>query len=169
MPDIKSAHRSQALSVSVLYTLVLNCGGQIPSFCQKLEQIILMGQRAFGAASPPYLTPKDYIFRFFYGDKCYIDGKYQIAVGNLKGILYYIAISLNADNNELTSSFSVSDIINRPHWFRDEKVLQCFRVAGETDHYIRRVRRFQGVLSCWTNERAIRPTENMTLRTYRKT
>lgn len=144
--DIEPANRS-TFTVPTLFDFVLDQGGQIPSFCLELEQIVLMGQRALSAVTSPYVTPRDYIFRFFYGDNCYIDSEYEMAVGNRKGMLYDISISSNVINNELLSCFLVSDIIKGPHSFCSYEVVQFFGTAERTDCYIRRVRWFQELIS----------------------
>ncbi|KAF5327424.1 hypothetical protein D9619_005119 [Psilocybe cf. subviscida] len=114
----KFPKQNDGLTVPRLYTQVLNRGGRIPSFCQKLEQIILMGQRSFGGVPSLYVTPRDYIFRFFYGDQCYLDTEYQMAVENKK----------------------VSDICKA---FRGGSYLvnHVFTVASKTDRYIRQAHR----------------------------
>ncbi|KAF5326809.1 hypothetical protein D9619_005121 [Psilocybe cf. subviscida] len=121
LPNTGNDFIYEVLTVPNLYALVLDYGGRIPSFCQKLEQIILTGQRALGAVPSPYVTPRDYIFRFFYGEKCYIDSNYQMAIGNRK----------------------VSDIIRDRDSIRDPyyQTLQFFKVAGRTDRYIRQAHR----------------------------
>lgn len=153
-----------ALTIGGLYNIVLNSGEQIPSFCQKLEPLILMGQKAFGGVPS---TPRDCIFRLLYGDKCYLDSEYKLVLADEKGVQYYIVIPLNVDADKLTSCFSVSTVLPNYSWFN--KKSHCRELANEIDCYIREVRRFHGVLSGWVNKHALRPTENTSLRTYRRT
>lgn len=108
VPMLDETRHWAGFTVPMLYRYVLIYGAPVTGFCQKLEQIIVMGRRALGAVTPPYVTPRDYILRFLYGDKCYIDSEYQMAVGYQKGMLFYIVVSMNVDNNKFTSYFESS-------------------------------------------------------------
>lgn len=121
MLDIESRWYSPLLTVPGLYRLVLNRCGPIPSFCQKLEEIISMGKRALHAGPSSYMTPRDYIFRFLFGDECYIDSEYELAVGDRKGMLYDIFIPWNVDNNEFISHFQCLNLSKIPMVFATTK------------------------------------------------
>ncbi|KAF5313182.1 hypothetical protein D9619_003287 [Psilocybe cf. subviscida] len=56
----------------------------IPNFCHRLEQIVLGGITALKLTSSSYMTSESCIFRFLYGEECYVDSDNQLAIGDHK-------------------------------------------------------------------------------------
>jgi hypothetical protein len=155
--------RHAAFTLTELYIRTLSHDGvRIPSFCQKLEQVVLTGQKAL--VPTRYVTANDCIFCFFCEDGCYIDSMYQVAVRNRNGKLNYIP--LNPDNDKLTSHFSVQDIIRCSPPRSSMRIYSS--LAEKMDWYIRQVGWFQGVLFCRANKLPLRRTRNKTLPTYQR-
>lgn len=70
-----------------LYSISLGHDGpMIPEFCRILEKTVWAGRIAFGVMQSQFVTPKDCIFRFFYGDGCHVDSTNQVIARSLTGI-----------------------------------------------------------------------------------
>lgn len=117
----------KVVTVPILFTLVLNSDKQIPSFCQELEKIVLVGKSALEAVPSSYRTPMDRIFRSFHGDGCYISSRYQVAVGFCEGVIYYIVTSLNVITTSWLLDFQCTISLMVPIGF---VMGTCWSVSG---------------------------------------